>query len=106
MEKAIWITQNGRKIPIDQMTNNHLLNTHRFVRRKLVEANELEMFAYSPFAPSEGTIAADDLEKCLNDLWEQKFALSSWEERIDKDIARRNLEPLYVDPPKPMPKIK
>lgn len=37
MKRGIWTTKDGRDIPIEEMTDAHLLNTIRFVRRRAKE---------------------------------------------------------------------
>lgn len=37
MNRGIWTTKDGRDIPIEEMTDAHLLNTIRFVRRRAEE---------------------------------------------------------------------
>lgn len=38
--KTVWVTSDGIQVPIRKMTNSHLLNTIRFLRRRGVGERE------------------------------------------------------------------
>jgi len=104
-----WRTREGKEVEIKSMTDSHLLNAHRYLQRRINDLRELEQFAFSPFAPSEGTVAADDLESCLSGeggVFDQVISLSVSRNILKKEIKRRGLTPLTVNPPRPLPKIK
>jgi hypothetical protein len=41
MAEAIWVTNDGKKIPISRMSDNHILNTEQFLKRKFRQLQDL-----------------------------------------------------------------
>lgn len=90
---TIWTTKDGKKIPVTEMTNPHLLNTHRFVNDRLIEVENFQHNAYI-FAPSEDTIAYDDFEAALEDSYEVHGDIAVLVNIFVGEIQKRGLEPL------------
>ena len=78
MTEVTWTTKDGQKIPISKMTDSHLLNAHRWLGEKLVDCKRMNDLYFSPvFAPSEGTIAADDLGEVMQGVWGEEFSINA-----------------------------
>jgi len=90
---GIWTTRDGRKIPVTEMTDNHLLNAHRMVREKLIDIENFQRNGFI-FAPNEDTMAYDDFETAYLDSFERYGCLSVWVEILANEIERRGLKPL------------
>jgi len=90
---GIWTTRDGRKIPVTEMTDNHLLNAHRMVREKLIDIENFQRNAFI-FAPNEDTMAYDDFETAYLDSFERYGCLFVWAEILANEIERRGLKPL------------
>lgn len=37
---GVWVTSDGRKLPVSQMTDKHLLNTIEYLRRRIAEVEK------------------------------------------------------------------
>ena len=63
---------------------------------------------FSPvFAPSEGTMAADDLDKVMLEVWDEEFSINVWLRTFGKEIEGRGLTTLPLRKEfKPLPKAK
>lgn len=92
-KEHIWTTKNGKKIPVKNMDDKHLLNTHRFVNDRLIEVENFQHNAYI-FAPGEDTIAYGDFEDALEDSYEIHGDISVLVNMFAREIERRGLEPL------------
>ena len=90
-----WITQDGRKIRICDMTDSHLVNTIRFLRGRA----EVKRLAYSLHAPpfNEDTMAGFQAEQALDQMAGQttdELAAEFWPifDDLMTEAFRRNLQ--------------
>ena len=93
-EGPIWKTKEGKKIPLNKMEDDHLLNAHRFVRRKLKEIQEEEALRLCSI-PEE--ISEYDIQDMFNEsvfLGDEKYVYNFWKKQLRKEIKKRELEPL------------
>jgi hypothetical protein len=105
--ERFWITKGRVKVEISDMTTPHLLNAYRWAGERMIEYKGLIEFAFSPFAPSEDTIAADDLDRCMEDVYKEEAILSSRMGDLREEIDKRGLSPLPLRKEfKPLPKVK
>ena len=93
MKKEIWTTNDGRKLLIEEMNDRHILNTHRMLRDKLIDVENLQHFS-CVFAPSEDSMAYDDFEEALDESYKRGSALYTRINVFSDEIKRRGLEPL------------
>ena len=93
IKEHIWTTKDGRKIPVTEMTDNHLLNAHRMVREKLIDIENFQRNAWI-FAPSPDTMAYDDFEAAYEDSFDRHVIYSAWTEILGREIHRRGLTEL------------
>jgi len=93
MKMEVWTTKDGRRMRVAEMSNEHLLNAHRFVREKLVEIENFQRNAFI-FAPGKDTMAYDDFEATYLDSFERQARLTLWAMILGKEIARRGLRVL------------
>lgn len=74
MSKDIWITKSGEKIAVSDMTDCHLLNTHKFMVNWYVALSGID----------------GDRETAGVSM----FAVALWVEAFEDEIAKRELDPL------------
>lgn len=70
--KTIWVTREGERIPVRKMTDSHLVNTIRYLRRAgATEKAEGERAGYSVLGMLQGEMAIDSVERDLSYLESQ-----------------------------------
>ena len=107
LQNNVWKARDGKKIPLSQMCNQHLLNAHRLTKEKYLETLESISFCFSPFAPSEDTIAHDDMEKVLYHDYVTLSRLHSIGSTLREEIDRRALKPKKMRTKhQPLPQVK
>lgn len=88
MRNPIWTTGDKKFLPVSDMSNTHVLNTHRFLCRTLT------------------TLLSDLEERSLDfvpdGLKGRVFGTFSWISIFEQEILNRNLEPLITRPSDPM----
>jgi len=55
----IWTTRDGREIPVTEMTDSHLVNTYKWLKRQRDTATKYASFIQTFFGLTPGTVAAD-----------------------------------------------
>ncbi len=106
LRNQIWQTRDGKKIPLIDMDDEHLLNAHRLTKEKYLQILEDILFCFSPFAPSEDTIAHEHMEQALDDDYTILFAFHSAGNALRKEIDRRGLIPKPIRTKhKPLPQV-
>ena len=103
----IWVTSGGRKICVKDMTDRHLLNTHRFVCNQIVRIQEAtETFFHPVFGPSEGSMAEFYAEREMEEAWDQELYLLRWKGIFEREIKRRGLVPLRHRKKRKLPSVE
>ena len=96
-----WKTKDGKILRIRQMTDDHLLNAHRYLRRLLEEEkNQWNLFgAGGMLGPSEDSIAFEHASEAEAESFEDRFKMEYGVTILRKEIEYRKLEPLplYVN---------
>jgi len=93
MNEKTWTTIEGENILISEMSDRHLLNTHRMLRERLIETENFQHEAHI-FSPSETTMAYDDFEGALVESYDLSFNLSLKIKVFEEEIKRRGLKAL------------
>jgi len=93
MNKESWTTKKGETILISDMSDRHLLNTHRMLKERLIETENFQREAHI-FAPSETTMAYDDFMEALVESYDICFNLFFKIKVFEKEIKRRGLREL------------
>lgn len=107
LKNKIWKTRDGKRILLSDMQDEHLLNAHRLTKEKYLQTLENISFCFSPFAPSEDTIAHDDMEQALDDDYNRLFRLHSIGQVLRFEIDRRGLTPKSMRTKhQPLPQVK
>lgn len=68
---TVWVTRDGQQVAVRDMSDQHLVNTIRMLRRKaprMMVATELSLYAYLDSDPPDG--AADCAESALREMEE------------------------------------
>lgn len=99
MKELVWRTRNGKSIPVADMTNRHLINTVKFLQRRLAEIAEATAFWCHPFWGPQGEHAQDAAEQEMEAMWEKEEILEAWVVELSAELLRRQL-----DIPKPPPR--
>ena len=69
--KATWVTKDGQVIPVRDMTDDHLRNTVRYLRRGAERRILGEVGSMSAYADAhDGTVAADTMGDVVDELAE------------------------------------
>lgn len=92
----IWKTRDGKRIPLSKLGDQHLLNAHRRTKELYLQTLEDISFCFSPFAPSEDTIAYDDMQKVLDDDYDRLYRLHRIGKILRAEIDRRHLYPKSI----------
>jgi hypothetical protein len=91
-----WTTKSGKKIKVENMTDNHILYALRLCMRVLVQLNEiLDLREIYPLFDEE-------FDRLLN----VATLLTPWISIFDKEIVKRELTPLPIDDGKGDDEIK
>lgn len=101
-----WITKEGKKMRVEDMGDNHLLNSHRMLRKQEVEFQECEMMYLHPFWGPRGDMAQLAAEQDMDREFEVSMIRTHYIRKMDSIIKERGLTPKPVNPPKKPPKIK
>lgn len=103
----IWVTKDGERIRISNMTDRHLLNAHRFVCNQIVRIQEAtESFFHPVFGPSEGSMAEFYAEREMEEVWDRELYLLKWRGVFEKEIKRRGLHPLSHRKRRSLPSVE
>ena len=89
-KSKIWKTRGGKKIPISEMTDSHLLNTIRFLQRAHQEAISA---GYDVLGMLHGEMAVESVEQELHRLQEDGPAsIAPLYEDLVREALRRRLK--------------
>jgi len=103
----IWVTNNGRKVRVEDMEDKHLLNAHRFVCNQIVRIQEAtESFFHPVFGPPEGSMAEFYAEREMEEAWDRELRLLKWKGVFEREIGRRGLTPLKCRKKRKLPDAK
>ena len=105
--KPVWKTRNGKKIPVNEMEDSHLLNTYRFLyRRAMATSKEVveeltHIITYPPMGPGDPPdrdIIRRDFGENWNDSWMENAEIHHvhalyWLSIMSKELRRRDIEP-------------
>ncbi len=82
-ESGLWMTQNKELIPVKDMSDGHLLNTLRLLRRVANSHldNQIKMYLNAP--PLLGEMAQDAFDREFDELTEKDWKALYNEEALD-----------------------
>jgi hypothetical protein len=91
--EPVWVTQDGTKIPVSQMTDGHVLNTLRFLRRKQAHSPMDYFRCLSAFDDQNPGFdgPADLVMDSIRDSMEYDAAVS-WVSVFEAEVDRRGLD--------------
>ena len=87
MEEVIWTTQDGQRIAVSEMTNSHLLNTIRYLGRRIKEFRK-DVGYPNMMSELAQEIAEREYEKA-EDLY---CAMIDMREIMKKEASKRRLK--------------
>lgn len=86
----IWTTRDKRRIPISQMDQRHLVNTVKYMRRRVNELLRLEFAVWSARTSCRGEMAQLAAEQSVADqILQATFVL----ETLMKELKTRSTKP-------------
>jgi len=95
--KHTWITADGQTILIEKMHDEHLLNVHRFLRKKEIEIQEFNKFYFSPLAPKKGADGFEETEEKYESFQiEVAPRLAKQVKIFMEEIVKRGLTPKEI----------
>lgn len=107
LKNKVWKTRDGKRIPLTDMEDEHLLNAHRLTKEKYLKTLENISFCFSPYAPGEDSIAYQDMESALDDDYVMLSRLHFIGETLRQEIDLRCLQPKKMRTKhQPLPLVK
>lgn len=88
-KKRIWTCQDGSTVPIDQMTDRHLTNAHRMLKRKgFVSVQTFKFYLTDPGPNGEHACDAfnEEVDHVLS------CCVSPWLDVLEEEIEKRGLK--------------
>ena len=101
-----WKTADGRIIPISKMTDSHLLNAHRYIRKGELCLDEMREAEFHPVFGPRGDGATWAFEQELEEL--EMFVISAgpYKEAMSEEIEKRGLKPLSLPDKRKLPEFE
>jgi hypothetical protein len=105
--KPVWKTRGGKKIPVNEMEESHLLNTYRFLyRRAMATSKEVteelrSVITFPPMGPGDPPDTIVKQQK-FGEKWEGRWMENAevhhthalyWLSIMSKELRRRGLDP-------------
>lgn len=91
-----WKTNDGRRIAVKDMSDSHLLNAHRFMRRRSAESSCILNKAWSFLTTLSGEMAQDCMEREIDNMEDRQCGIFVWIWAFKDELDRRGLTPLEV----------
>ena len=95
----VWTTKDGRKIPVNEMGDTHLINAWKFLDRKETKVREAEMFYNHPIWGPRGEMAQEAAEQAMGQAYDVQAVCSYWMKIFEKEMKKRDI----VVPPRSVP---
>jgi len=106
MSEPIWKNEDGREIPVSEMTPRHLLNAYKWLGRKRVQIAEMAMFYLDSFWGPQGEHAQDAADAAMDEAWEEEARYDQWLPILAAEIGRRGLQVPALPKPQPPPDVE
>lgn len=106
MKFEIWETGDGKKIPVAEMSDDHVINAYRCLDRRCCRNHEVSAFYLSPVFGPRGEMAQDAAEQEMMQIRGEQPEISGWLKAFKAEIVRRGLELPERSSPRPLPKVK
>ncbi len=87
-----WKTKDGKEVEVKYMTDQHLLNTQRYMQRRVKSMSEESVACAG--CSFQGDMAQYYQEQDLDRLTEAALNTVDVLKHFDKEVERRGLEPL------------
>lgn len=89
-----WKTKDGRLIAVKDMSNSHVLNTHRYMQRRLAELTSLLAKAWSFLTTLSGEMAQECMEREIDVMEDRQCNIQTWVWAFEEEIDKRKLTSL------------
>ena len=106
MSELKWRTKEGELFPISELGDRHLLNIYRMLDRQVCEIKEMTLFWMHPVWGPHGEHAQDDMDRGMEEAWDEEIKKEGKVSVIQKEIVRRGLKLPDRTRPKSPPKTK
>lgn len=93
-ENVYWKTKDGRKIAVNDMSDSHILNAHRFMRSRLADSSHILSRAWSFLASLQGEMAQECMEREIYVMEDREAIINCWIWVFEEELDRRSLIPL------------
>lgn len=87
---AIWTTKEGKELEIKDMSNSHLINTIRYIKRRLDEYHDEDGGSYPCF---QGEMAQIIAEQEYERAEEAAFKMGELRQEMIQEAKNRGLTP-------------
>ena len=91
-----WQTKTGEVIDIEDMSNQHLLNSHRLVSEKCKVLDSTISSAWSFSCSLQGEMALDQIDSDIQQLDDMIYHMYRVKAHLKKELDRRGLTPLPI----------
>ena len=88
---TVWTTKAGEEIDITDMSDSHVMNTLRMLRRALDNLREEENAGYSVYCRLQGEMAEYYTEKALDEVSKKAINTRWWVDNFVAEAKRRSL---------------
>lgn len=96
--KEVWTTKDGKRIPVREMGDLHLLNAYRKIQ--VSDGSIDPLSASSVFSPDSEAAYQIDSKIGNEDIFDQSLAgsdpMNRWRRILKREIKRRGLTPLRL----------
>ena len=94
VESIQWKTKDDRLIAVKDMSDSHVLNTHRHMRRRLAELSSLLAKGWRFYMTLSGEMAQDCMEREIYEMEDRQCSIIAWIWFFDDELRKRKLSPL------------
>lgn len=90
----IWTTKEGQGIPVDEMTDEHVLNTHRLLREACECLSDHVSDAWTFAAGRRGEMATYYADAYADEVLNNLTYAQLWRQRFAEELRKRKLKAL------------
>lgn len=89
MSNAVWTTRDGRQIPVEELSDQHLFNIIQWLWKQYQINDEAIALEYSMLGYLQGEMAQYQIGSEITTLEYKQAAITYWQGILDKEIHRR-----------------
>lgn len=90
----LWTTKEGKTLDIKDMTDSHLLFSHRLISERRITMEDAIESAWSFSSMLQGEMALVQIDRDIDRLEDMSWNINKIETTLKKEIDKRGLTPL------------